>query len=333
MTLSVNLPNESYNITVEHGALSRAGELFDLDRKVLIVTDDGVPRDYVNKVSSLCREVHVVSVRAGEESKSLSSFELLCRTMLEAHFSRRDCVVAVGGGMPGDLAGFAASAYMRGVDFYNIPTTLLSQVDSSIGGKTAVNLGHVKNIVGAFYQPKGVLIDPDTLKTLTPRLFSEGLAEVIKMAATDDEALFSLLENEDAKEHLEEIIVSALKIKKYYVENDEKEAGMRAVLNFGHTVGHAVEAQGSLYHGECVALGMLYMSEGDAKKRILSLLKKYGLPTEISVSPDVLYETLCHDKKASDGTVKTVRVEKIGTHTLSTVPLSEMKTLLQKSLR
>ena len=329
MILTVRLENQSYDITVEKGALSRANELFRLDRKVLIVTDDGVPRRYIDTVRSLCGEPYVVSVPAGEDSKSLASFEILCRTMLDKHFSRQDCVVAVGGGMPGDLAGFAASAYMRGIDFYNIPTTLLSQVDSSIGGKTAVNLGHVKNIVGAFYQPKGVLIDPNVLSTLSSRLFAEGLSEVIKMAATDDEALFSLLEKESASEHLEQIIPAALSIKKRYVEQDEKETGERAVLNFGHTVGHAIESLGGRYHGECVALGMLYMSSGEAQKRIRAVLQKYGLPTEVHESPDELYRALSHDKKTAGDTVKVVKVDTIGTHTLSTVPLSDMKTLLE----
>ena len=331
MELTVHLDKNSYNVHIEKGSLSRVDALFDLNRKVLIVTDDGVPRSYVEAVRSKCKEPYVVSVPVGEKSKSLSSFELLCQTMLNARFSRHDCVAAVGGGMPGDLAGFAASAYMRGIDFYNIPTTLLSQVDSSIGGKTAVNLGKVKNIVGAFYQPKGVLIDSDALSTLTPRLFSEGLAEVIKMAATDDEALFSVLEKENAAEIIDSIIVSALKIKRKYVECDEKESGDRAVLNFGHTVGHAIESCGGRYHGECVALGMLYMSTGKAKERIRAVLKKYSLPTETHESADTLYNALIHDKKSTADGLKIVTVDTIGAHKIQTVSTAYMKELLQST--
>ena len=147
--------------------------------------------------------------------------------------------------MVGDLAGFAASAYMRGIDFYNIPTTLLSQIDSSIGGKTAINFGGVKNIVGAFYQPKKVLIDPDLLKTLPPRQISNGLAEAIKVGLTSDEKLFDIFENGEIGSRLDEIIVRALTVKKNVVEQDEKEAGLRRILNFGHTVGHGIESSGA----------------------------------------------------------------------------------------
>ena len=162
-------PN-SYDITVERGCLQRADALLNLDRRVLIVTDRGVPRQYAETLAARCKEPVVAVVAPGEGSKTMDTVTGLCRTMLEHRFSRGDCVAAVGGGMVGDLAGFAAACFMRGVDFYNLPTTLLSQVDSSIGGKTGVNLDGVKNIVGAFWQPRGVLIDPDTLDTLPPRL-------------------------------------------------------------------------------------------------------------------------------------------------------------------
>ncbi len=332
MNLNVRLGERAYDIIIERGVLSRASTELRLDRRVLIVTDNGVPQRYVDEVARQCLNPHVVTVAQGEASKSLTSFELLCRTMLEKRFGRGDCVVAVGGGMVGDLAGFAAASYMRGIDFYNIPTTLLSQVDSSIGGKTAVNLGGIKNIVGAFYQPKKVLIDPDTLSTLTPRLFSEGLAEVIKMAACDDEELFSLLETQSASEHIEKILVGALHIKRRYVENDEKEVGERAVLNFGHTVGHAVEAGGGFYHGECVAIGMLYFCGEETRARLRAVLEKYNLPTRTDETVDTLFERLCHDKKANSGTIRVVYVDKIGTHRLENLTFDDMKELLSQTV-
>ena len=180
MIIRMDLGENGYDIVVERNALNKIGEYINLNRRVLIVTDDGVPKTYAETVAKQCKTAVVCSVKSGEESKSLETFGALLKSMLDNGFSRKDCVVAVGGGVVGDLAGFVSSAYMRGVDFYNIPTTLLSQIDSSIGGKTAINFGGVKNIVGAFYQPKKVVIDAQLLKTLEPRQLSNGLAEAVK---------------------------------------------------------------------------------------------------------------------------------------------------------
>ena len=194
MTIHVDLEKDSYDIEIESGILKRAGQHCDLNRKVLVVSDLGVPKTYWQTVMKQSREAVPVILDPGEKSKSLESFAKIQRELLTHDFSRNDCVAAVGGGVVGDLAGFAAACYMRGIDFYNIPTTVLSQVDSSIGGKTAVNFEGVKNVVGVFYQPKKVLIDPDVLKTLPDRQLSNGLAEAVKMAATLDEALFQRFE-------------------------------------------------------------------------------------------------------------------------------------------
>ena len=164
----------------------------NLNRKVLVVTDSGVPEEYSSIIVDAAKEPVLVTLPEGEGSKTLDSFGMLCRRMLDEGFTRRDCVVAVGGGVCGDMAGFAAASYMRGIDFYNVPTTVLSQVDSSIGGKTAIDFGGYKNIVGAFYPPRAVLIDPDTLKTLPARQISNGLSEAVKMALTSDEELFQI---------------------------------------------------------------------------------------------------------------------------------------------
>ena len=300
---------------LERGSLKKAGQLLELDRRVLVVTDEGVPPEYAGCVASQCREAIVVTVPRGEGSKSFEQLERLLSAMLEATFTRGDCVVAVGGGVVGDLSGFAASCYMRGIDFYNIPTTLLAQVDSSVGGKTAVNFGGVKNIVGAFYQPKKVIIDPETLKTLERRQLMAGLAEAIKMAATSSAELFEIIEkSEDLDADLPEIIRRSLCIKRDVVEQDPKENGLRRILNFGHTVGHAVEGfnKGKLLHGECVALGMPPMCSGEALERVTKVLKKYGLPTEIEQSADELMPYLKHDKKMTADLVKVVLVDKIG---------------------
>ena len=315
MIIPVNADNGCYDIVLERGSLKKAGQLLELDRRVLVVTDEGVPPEYAGCVASRCREAIVVTVPRGEGSKSFEQLERLLSAMLEASFTRGDCVVAVGGGVVGDLSGFAASCYMRGIDFYNIPTTLLAQVDSSVGGKTAVNFGGVKNIVGAFYQPKKVIIDPGTLKTLERRQLMAGLAEAIKMAATSSAELFEIIEkSEDLDADLPEIIRRSLCIKRDVVEQDPKGNGLRRILNFGHTVGHAVEGfnKGKLLHGECVALGMPPMCSGEALERVTKVLKKYGVPTEIEQSADELMPYLKHDKKMTADLVKVVLVDKIG---------------------
>ena len=252
--------------------------------------------------------------------------------MLEHNFSRKDCVVAVGGGVVGDLSGFAASAYMRGIDFYNIPTTLLSQIDSSIGGKTAINFGGVKNIVGAFHQPQKVLIDPDLLKTLPPRQIANGLAEAIKMSLTSDRKLFELLETQDIGSNLEEIILRSLHIKKDVVEQDEKESGLRRILNFGHTVGHGIESTTDLYHGECVALGMLPMCAETLRPRVVEVLKKCSLHRVVRYDWDRITEAAFHDKKADGDTVTVTTVREPGSFELKTMKCLEVMELAKACL-
>ena len=314
-TVRVNLRSRGYDITIERGVLKKAGSLLNLDRKVLIVTDSGVPAEYAKTVAAQCKVPYIATVPEGEESKSPEIFEELCEAMLENGFTRSDCVVAVGGGVCGDLAGFAAASYMRGIDFYNIPTTVLSMVDSSVGGKTAVNFGGVKNIIGAFHQPKAVLVDPETLETLPERHFSNGLAEAIKIALTFDPELFRLFEEKNAHEHIEEIILRSAKIKACVVEQDEKEKNLRKILNFGHTIGHAIESAeepGGLYHGECVALGMIYMSSDEVKARLIPVLKKLNLPTEYQGDAEKLMAIASHDKKFSGENITVVTLSEIG---------------------
>ena len=319
MTIHMDLGPDSYDILIERGILANAGQHLNLNRRVLVVTDTGVPEVYAMALAEQCRNSVICTVETGEGSKSLTVFGQLLQTMLEHDFSRKDCVVAVGGGVVGDLSGFAASAYMRGIDFYNIPTTLLSQIASSIGGKTAINLGGVKNIVGAFYQPKKVLIDPDLLKTLPPRQIANGMAEAIKMSLTSDKELFELFETQDIKRNLEEIILRSLNIKKSVVEQDEKEAGLRKILNFGHTVGHGIESTSELYHGEAVALGMLPMCSETLRPRDIKVLKKCNLYRELQYDWDRITQAAFHDKKADGGSVTVTLVQEPGTYELKTM--------------
>lgn len=312
MELGVN----SYNIELERGIISRASEYLDLNRKVMIVTDTGVPSSYAKQIAEQCKEAYIKVLPQGEANKTLQSVELVLKEMLENQFSRKDCVVAVGGGLIGDLAGVVASLYMRGLDFYNVPTTLLAQVDSSIGGKTAVNLDGIKNIVGAFYQPKAVLIDPETLNTLSERLLLNGIMEALKMGITNDVELVDVFQKKDWKNHIDEIIEKSLLIKKHVVEQDEKESHLRKILNFGHTIGHGFEsaAHGKYLHGECVAIGMLYMVSPKLKDRLLKIYDNLGfdVPETSEFDMNEVKEAILHDKKASAASCSVVYAEEIG---------------------
>ena len=273
----------------------------------------------------------------GEASKSLKTLETVLRQMLDFGMGRGDLVVAVGGGVVGDLAGFAASIYMRGVDFINCPTTTLSMIDSSIGGKTAVDLGDTKNIVGTFWQPKLVIVDPDTLSTLPQRHFVNGLAEAVKAALLADPELFSIFEQGDVDARIDEIIYRCLRFKKNIVEQDETEQGMRKALNFGHTLGHGIEAvrgikgrrTTGLYHGECVALGMLPMIESKTlQKRVRAVYRRLGLPLRASYDKQKVLAEMLHDKKAQAGQITLIKVPGLGCWRTETVPAAALSTLL-----
>lgn len=336
MNIHMNLKENSYDIVVERGILEKAGEHLNLDRRVLIVTDSGVPEIYAQTLAKQCKSPVICTVESGEASKSIETFSFLLQTMLENGFSRKDCVAAVGGGVVGDVSGFAASAYMRGIDFYNIPTTLLSQIDSSIGGKTAINFSGIKNIVGAFYQPKKVLIDPDLLKTLPDRQISNGLAEAIKMSLTSDKELFEIFENKDIKENIDEIIIRSLNIKKSVVEQDEKESGLRKILNFGHTIGHGIESSGNmkeLYHGECVALGLIPMCGESVKPRVINVLKKCNLYNITDFDWNKISEVMFHDKKADGDTVSVTTVNEIGKYEIRTMKCSQITEAAENCLK
>ena len=231
MKLTMNLGARSYDIILKRGCLSNLYQFTDLThRKVFILTDSGVPEQYAQTVLAQCAQGTVYTVPQGEGSKCLKTYAAVLQAMLAAGLTRRDLLVAVGGGVVGDLGGFCAASYMRGIDFVNCPTTTLSQIDSSIGGKTGLDLGDTKNIVGAFWQPRAVLIDPDTLATLPRRQFHNGLAEAVKAGLIADPALFELFETGDIDADIETIIYRSLLVKKKIVEADEREAGARRAL-------------------------------------------------------------------------------------------------------
>ncbi|MBR6517235.1 MAG: 3-dehydroquinate synthase [Bacilli bacterium] len=331
MVLSLNLKDYNYDIIIEKDCLKKAATYLNLNRKVLVITDSGVPSEYAQTVKDAALDGYVYTFNQGEENKCFDTYKEILTFLIDKSFTRTDCIVAVGGGVVGDLSGFVAATFMRGIDFYNIPTTLLSQVDSSIGGKTAIDFNNVKNIIGAFYQPKKVLIDSNTLLTLDNRLLNEGLAEAIKMAATFNKDLFKTIkEANNLLDIIDEVIIESLKIKKAVVEEDPFEKGVRKVLNFGHTIGHGIEASlnGALYHGECVALGMMFFTSKEVKKELKETLIKYNLPVSYDFNKEIVFDYIKHDKKAIGDLINVVYCLKLGTYEIKKIAVKDIYDLL-----
>ncbi len=338
MKLTMNLGARSYDIILKGGALENLYQFTDLARKVLVLTDSGVPAAYAQCVAAQCAAAKIITVPQGEASKSLKVIEGVLKEMLAFGMGRGDLLIAVGGGVMGDMGGFAASMYMRGIDFINCPTTTLSMIDSSIGGKTAVDLGDTKNVIGAFWQPKLVIADLDTLQTLPRRHLVNGLAEALKAGLLFDPVLFDIFENGDIDAEIETIIYRSLLLKKKIVEEDETEQGARKSLNFGHTIGHGIEATKGikgrrttgLYHGECVALGMLPMIESKPlQKRTRAIYRKMGLPTRCSYNKDKVIAEMAHDKKAQSGSITIIKVPGLGCWRADKIPFSELEALIR----
>lgn len=336
-TVHVDLADRSYDVLVEAGLLGRCGEILRhrgfSPQRVAVISDENVaPLHAAALAESLAagdfsHTLH--KVPAGEASKSMAHVELVCREMIRAGHDRSSLVIALGGGVVGDLAGFVAAIFYRGVPFVQIPTTIVSQVDSSVGGKTGVNAPEGKNLIGAFHQPSLVLVDPETLRTLPDREFREGFAEVIKHAAIRDAAMLEELAflNPVDRAVPHDLIARNIAIKARIVEADEHETtGTRALLNFGHTIGHGIEASvpyGRLLHGEAISLGMraaLFLSERHAglapeeSTRILAVLQHFWLPLvlPLSIPTDLVLEKLATDKKFSGGGIRFVVLEKPG---------------------
>lgn len=329
-TLNVKV-GKGYNIFIEKGLISSCGKYIkDVSNaaKVCLISDTNVYKIYGNIVEEQLRavgyDVYTYVFDAGEESKTTATVISMVEFMAEKGLTRNDLVVALGGGVCGDMAGFAAAIYLRGIDFVQIPTSLLAQVDSSVGGKTAVDLPQGKNLCGAFHQPVLVLIDPNTLDTLTPHFFSDGMAEVIKTGCIKSASLFEKTEKQNAKDIIDDIIFECVGIKAGVVERDEKEHGERALLNFGHTSGHAIEKLHNfttISHGEAVGIGMVMITKaGEANgitekgtcKRIADVLKKYNLMTEDSNTLQDIIACMNADKKRTANSINFVLLSKIG---------------------
>lgn len=359
-TLHVDLDKKGYNIYIDSGTLNNAGRIVRDNLRgnsVTIISNMQIAEKYLKTLkksleneSILCNSI---IIKAGERYKTLKSIQQIYTEMISQGLDRHSCVISLGGGVIGDMAGFAASTYLRGIDFIQIPTTLLAQVDASVGGKVGVDLPEGKNLVGAFYQPKAVIIDVDTLKSLPKREIACGMAEIIKHGFIRDEKLLEYLEShvkeiqKNDPKILIELVKWNCKIKASVVEKDEKESGLRAILNYGHTVGHAFEAisgYGKYHHGEAVALGMVAAGEiarltgrigkeiCERQKKILSL---YGLPIKAKerINIDAVIDTLKHDKKCIGGKIRFVLLKGIGdTDIVDNIDIAMVKDTISREL-
>ena len=333
-----------YDILIGHGIIADAGryvrEITNAVRAV-IVSDSNVAPIYAGGVEASLKEngfeTSLFVFEAGEERKRLSTIEQMYMFFFEHNITRSDIVIALGGGVTGDMAGFAAASYLRGIDLVQIPTSLLSQVDSSVGGKTGVDLPVGKNLVGAFWQPRVVLIDPDTLNTLPAKFFNDGMGEVIKYGCIRSRKLFERLEQENARDIIDDIIYECVSIKRDVVQNDERDTGERAILNFGHTFGHALEklhSYSGITHGEAVGIGALMITELTEKKgitekgasaRIKALLEKNGMPVSTEFSLEEIITATRGDKKSSGKHLSFIFLNEIGSCFINKLKTDEIK--------
>ena len=342
-TVTVNA-SKSYDIKIGPGLLTSLGtEAAKLGKakKIAIVSETNVYPLYGAAAEISLRaagfEVSSFVFPAGEESKCAATYLKLLNFLAENKLTRTDLIVALGGGVVGDLAGFAAATYLRGIWFIQIPTTLLAAVDSSVGGKTAIDLSAGKNLVGAFWQPSLVLCDTDTLNSLPRDIFIDGCAEVIKYGILYDEAFFTYLESIGPDFDREAVIARCVKMKRDVVIEDEFDTGARMKLNLGHTIGHGVEASShfTLSHGKSVAIGMAIVSRAShcpENDRIIGILKKFGLPTATETDADTLLRYALSDKKRSGGTVNLIIPEKIGHCAIVPTPVEKIKSFIEEGL-
>lgn len=330
MEMNIQLAERTSRIYIERDCRLQLEKYISLDCKVMVITDEGVPKQYHEEVLKQCKNGYLFLAKQGEETKSLEVYEQILQKLLALDFSRKDLIIALGGGVIGDLSGFVAGTFKRGMRFASIPTTTLSQIDSSIGGKVAVNMGEVKNVVGTFYHPEAVLIDLSTLSTLPERHYNNGLVEAVKAGLIGDAELFELFEKtEHIENDLEEIIVRALRVKKNVVEQDEKEENLRKILNFGHTIGHAIESIYHLegyYHGECVGIGMMMILEKEEiRERLRKVLCKLNVPLSADYDVEEVIHFIKKDKKANGKYVTVVQVDKVGEAKLLPIEIESLR--------
>ena len=355
LEIEVKLAAGPYKIQIEPGLLNSCGERIrsvSTAKQVVVISDETVWGLYGSRMEIALKRagfhVDTITLQPGEGSKSMESFARVCARLVDLHVLRDHLVIAFGGGVVGDLAGFAAAVYMRGLPYVQMPTTLLAQVDSSVGGKTGIDLPQGKNLLGAFHQPLLVITDPSLLNTLNKKQLAEGMAEIIKYGAISDEILFEKLEGyggiEGALPHMEEIIYRCCDRKRIFVEKDERDSGERRKLNFGHSFGHAIERMGNFQihtHGEAVAIGMgmaakvgemLGVTPKGIGERIQAITKAYGLPAEIQADYKELVRHMTIDKKNDQKGLKLILLEKIGESLIHNIAEQELEDILEDVL-
>jgi len=342
--------NKPYDIFIEKDQIENCGALIKKNvphaLKAAVITDGNVAALYLDKlIYSLSQNGYETSYyifEAGESSKNLNTVENIYNHLSKQGITRKDLLIALGGGVTGDITGFAAATYLRGIDFIQIPTSLLAQTDSSVGGKTGVDTKYGKNLVGAFHQPRMVIIDPNTLLTLPEKYFYDGIAEIIKYGCIKSLNLFEKLENENIMDIIEDIIFECVSIKSDIVSRDEFESGQRMLLNFGHTLGHALEKTYNfqiLSHGEAVAVGMVLvtgatelagLTEPGTTARLISLCKKYHLPVQDNTGLEILIQAAANDKKTYGNIINLIIIERVGYSTVKKMTFDQFRRLLLK---
>lgn len=334
-----------YDVIIERGSICKCGEYIAKiakSKKAAIITDDIVEKLYGDVVKKSLMEngfdFSIFSFKNGEESKNLSTLSNIYDFLSESNITRNDIIIALGGGVVGDITGFAAATFLRGIEFVQIPTTLLAQIDSSVGGKTAIDLKCGKNLVGSFKQPAAVICDSNTLQTLSPEILSDGMAEAIKYGMIHNKELFKLIDSHDLNsihEVIDDVVYTCIDIKRIVVENDEFDKGERMILNFGHTIGHAIEGYHNYInytHGKGVTAGMCYItrrfSDKDISNQLEQCVRKYNLPTSSEASMSELLPYCSKDKKRESSNISYIICREIGKAEICRVSINEFNKLM-----
>ncbi|MCF7925070.1 MAG: 3-dehydroquinate synthase [Candidatus Izimaplasma sp.] len=328
----VKTPQHTYTVYIKNELLKDVHSYLQKNKNYILISDDFIPKMYYETLTSQINIEHAYFIKAGEQSKSIDTAYSIIQKMLNDGVTKDYTLIALGGGVVGDLAGFIASIYMRGLTYVQIPTTLLAQVDSSVGGKTAVNAPTMKNAIGTYKHPSKVLIDPETLKTLDIRQFNNGMAEIIKYGLISNKTLYDELHANNINEHIDNVIATCVAIKAQIVYLDEKDQGVRQLLNYGHTIGHAIE-QASKYtmlHGEAIAIGMRIMAKNQSfEDSLIQLLKQYHLPITHNFDHKLLLDIIKTDKKAHQDLLNIILVEEVGNGFVKTIKKDDIEHYLR----
>lgn len=321
------------NIIIKQGALQNIKNYLDISKKSLIVSDSGIPKIYIETLKNQFENAYVVIIEQGEHHKTIASYQIIMTKLLEEEFTRYDQIIALGGGIVCDLTGFVAGTYKRGIDFINIPTTTLSMIDASVGGKTAINFNNTKNVIGLFYNPKLVIIDSTLLNTLNKRHFYNGLVEGLKMGLCLNKELYHLFLEEDFEKNIDLIIEKAINTKMKIVNEDPFEKGIRKVLNFGHTIGHGIESYylDQIFHGEAVGIGMLYAIENEnLKTKVKEILNKMQINIKINLTnKDELLKYIVNDKKKNQKTIDFITLQDVEKFQIKPYQIEDIKKIIE----